>query len=269
MSAAHAKPLSRRRRRRRECAARRAVGAVFLMLLGAASCGLVMSGTAGATGASHGHSPVTRVTQAAAADRSQTRADLFADNAHAASVDATGTWKLSDDRIDVDALTTPKPAPAAGEPSDTAASPAAGQTRASEQTVALLNDTAKPDAARTGTPADTGDTGNAYPWGQCTWWAYERRHQLGLPAGSHFGNAASWAASAAALGYTVDTTPTVGAIVVFQPGQAGAHPVYGHVAVVEQIHDDGSVTISESNVQGLGVISNRTLPAASQYAYIH
>lgn len=127
----------------------------------------------------------------------------------------------------------------------------------------------RPDTTQNGTPANTGDTGDAYPWGQCTWWAYERRHQLGLPAGSHFGNAAQWAASATALGYTVDTTPTVGAIVVFQPGQAGAHPLYGHVAVVEQVHDDGSVTISESNVQGVGVISNRTLPDAGRFAYIH
>lgn len=39
----------------------------------------------------------------------------------------------------------------------------------------------------------TGDTGNQYPWGQCTWWSYERRHQLGLNTGSFFGDARSWA----------------------------------------------------------------------------
>lgn len=266
MSAAHAKPLSRRQRRRRERIGRRAAATMFLTLIaGAAACSLILPGTPAASGMAT-PSPVVRSTQNSAT-RSQTRADLFADNTHAVSVDATGTWKLSDDRIDTDALTTP--APAASEPSNADASPADGQTRASEQTVALLNDTTKPDATHTSTPADTGDTGNAYPWGQCTWWAYERRHQLGLPAGSHFGNAASWAASATALGYTVDTTPTVGAIVVFAPGQVGAHPVYGHVAVVEQVHDDGSATISESNVQGLGVISNRTLANANQYTYIH
>lgn len=43
----------------------------------------------------------------------------------------------------------------------------------------------------------TGDVGNAYEFSQCTWWVYVRRHQLGLPAGSHMGNGCQWADSAA------------------------------------------------------------------------
>ena len=50
-----------------------------------------------------------------------------------------------------------------------------------------------------------GDTGNAYEFSQCTWWAYVRRHQLGLPAGSHMGNGADWADTARRLGYWVDS----------------------------------------------------------------
>lgn len=119
---------------------------------------------------------------------------------------------------------------------------------------------------------DTGDKGNTYPYGQCTWWAYTRRAQLGLPVGSMFGNALNWGNSASALGYWVDGTARhVGDIVVFAPGQAGADGYYGHVAIVEKINDDGSVEISESNVKGLGVISQRSFTAeeASQFTYIH
>lgn len=118
----------------------------------------------------------------------------------------------------------------------------------------------------------TGDTGNAYPYGQCTWWAYTRRAQLGLPTGSYFGNAQSWGASASALGYWVDNTArNTGDVVVFGPGQEGASSIYGHVAVVEKVNADGSVEISESNAKGLGVISNRTFTAqqAAQLTYIH
>ena len=99
-----------------------------------------------------------------------------------------------------------------------------------------------------------------------------RRAQLGLPAGSHFGDARSWGDSARALGYWVDNTARhVGDIVVFAPGQMGADSYYGHVAIVEGVNADGSIKISESNVKGLGVISDRTFTAqeASQLTYIH
>ena len=118
----------------------------------------------------------------------------------------------------------------------------------------------------------SGDNGNAYPYGQCTWYAYERRVQLGLPVGSLFGNGNMWGASAAALGYWVDSTPRhVGDIVSFASGQLNADATYGHVAIVERINEDGSIEISESNVQGLGVVSNRTISAADTAAltYIH
>nr|WP_241218882.1 CHAP domain-containing protein [Bifidobacterium dolichotidis] len=120
---------------------------------------------------------------------------------------------------------------------------------------------------------ESGDyASSSYPYGQCTWWAYTRRAQLGLPTGTAFGDARSWSASAAGLGYWVDHAPrAVGDVVVFGPGQAGASSVYGHVAVVEEVHPDGSIKISESNVKGLGVISDRSFSAdeAKQFSYIH
>lgn len=113
---------------------------------------------------------------------------------------------------------------------------------------------------------------NPYPYGQCTWYAWGRRNQLGkpLPTAS-LGNAKDWANSARSHGYTVDHTPGAGSVIVFSPGQAGADSTYGHVAIVESVNKDGTVTISESNVQGLGVISTRTLAASQAIAcqYIH
>lgn len=115
----------------------------------------------------------------------------------------------------------------------------------------------------------TGDAGyNGYPSGQCTWWAYERRHQLGLPVGSFFGNGAQWAGAARAFGYSVDNTPrSVGDIVVFQPGQAGADRTYGHVAIVEGIFGN-SIMVSECNY-GSVYVTRRMVGNAGAYQYIH
>ncbi|WP_018143237.1 CHAP domain-containing protein [Alloscardovia criceti] len=115
----------------------------------------------------------------------------------------------------------------------------------------------------------TGDVGLAYEFSQCTWWAYTRRHQLGLPVGSYFGNGAQWADSARKLGYSVDNTPQVGDVVVFQPGQEGAVAYYGHVAIVEKVNEDGSIVTSESNAGTGGKIFSRTISDASRFEYIH
>lgn len=116
----------------------------------------------------------------------------------------------------------------------------------------------------------TGDSGLAYAFSQCTWWAYNRRHELGLPVGSYFGNGAQWADSAAALGYWVDNTPRhVGDIMVFRTGQEGASSVYGHVAIVERINPDGSVYVSECGAALQGKISHRTFKNVSDFRYIH
>lgn len=104
--------------------------------------------------------------------------------------------------------------------------------------------------------------GNTYPWGQCTWWACQRRHQLGLWCANYMGNAAQWPASARAAGRSVSGVPSVHAIVVFQPGQYGAAAYYGHVGVVESV-GNGTITFSESNATGgLGVVDTRTVPSA-------
>lgn len=85
-----------------------------------------------------------------------------------------------------------------------------------------------------------GGDGGGYAWGNCTFYAYERRLELGRPIGRQWGNAATWASFARASGYGVGTTPAVGA--VMQNGGG-----YGHVAIVESVNPGVSVTISEMN----------------------
>ena len=113
----------------------------------------------------------------------------------------------------------------------------------------------------------SGSVGNRYAFGNCTWYAYERRAAMGMPVGSFWGNGGSWAYSASASGYRVDNVPSYGAVLV----ESGSP---GHVAVVESVAADGTVVVSEMNNSaygGFNIINNRTISAgqASLYRYIH
>lgn len=112
--------------------------------------------------------------------------------------------------------------------------------------------------------------GNRYAFGNCTWYAYERRLQLGNPVGSFWGNAATWALYGASAGRPVNGTPAPGAIMQNGGG-------YGHVAIVESVKPGVSVTISEMNgyrwgggfnVVAQGEISWSTA-TSGMYRYIH
>ncbi len=111
--------------------------------------------------------------------------------------------------------------------------------------------------------ATTSSSTNTYTYGQCTW--YVKNMLSWVPNG--LGNAYQWASAAAAEGYTVNNTPTVGSVVVFQAGQAYAGSL-GHVAVVTAVYGDGSIRISEGNYAGLAT-NTRTVTSASSYQYIH
>lgn len=104
--------------------------------------------------------------------------------------------------------------------------------------------------------------GSTYAWGQCTWWAAIRRAQIGRPVDPYMGNGGDWASTAVGLGYTVSASPSPGDVACFGRGTLGADADYGHVAVVEEVRDDGSILISEANAQGVGVVSLRTITAA-------
>lgn len=108
---------------------------------------------------------------------------------------------------------------------------------------------------------------STYPWGQCTWFVWNRARELGITFDPYMGNGGDWKYKA---GFTTTNTPTEHSAVCFSPGQSGAHPEYGHIAFVEQVKSDGTILISESNGQGLGVISYRTLDAetAKQFTYV-
>ena len=108
-------------------------------------------------------------------------------------------------------------------------------------------------------------SGNKYAFGNCTWYAYERRAQLGRPIGSFWGNGAEWDNSAIAAGLTVNNIPKPGSI---QGMEGGA----GHVAIVEEVYPDGSIRLSEMNYAGnFNRVTSRTMNAgeASRYKYIH
>ncbi|UEX90536.1 CHAP domain-containing protein [Staphylococcus ratti] len=105
--------------------------------------------------------------------------------------------------------------------------------------------------------------GNLYTAGQCTWYVYDK---VGGSIGSTWGNANSWASAAAAAGFTVDHTPEKGAIM-----QSSEGPM-GHVAYVESVNEDGSITVSEMNYDGGPFnISERTISASEvgSYSFIH
>ena len=99
---------------------------------------------------------------------------------------------------------------------------------------------------------------------------YERVQQFDKHVGGQWGDAHNWDNSAEDAGYSVSTTPKNHTAVVFEAGQSGASALYGHVAFVEKVNDDGSIIISESNVKGLGIVSYRQIDAdtASSLHYI-
>ncbi len=113
--------------------------------------------------------------------------------------------------------------------------------------------------------------GNGYVPGQCTWWAANRRIQIGRPVPSNLGNANTWLQGAALAGFSEGHVPQAGAVIWFQPRvQTSAY--LGHVAYVESVDADGTVHASDMNWSG-GPFSVRhftmTPDEASEYWYIY
>lgn len=100
----------------------------------------------------------------------------------------------------------------------------------------------------------SGNGGNTYYFGNCTWYVKDRRPDLP----NMLGNGGQWAGNAAARGYKTGSTPRAGAVAE----QAG------HVAYVESVNKNGTVTVSEMNYAGFNKVSKRTV-SASTFHYIY
>ncbi|KAA8818521.1 MULTISPECIES: CHAP domain-containing protein [Bifidobacterium] len=100
----------------------------------------------------------------------------------------------------------------------------------------------------------------SYERWQCTWWGASRREQIGKPVDPWMGDGHMWRASAERFGYPIDKAPRPGDVMVFQAGTLGADDYYGHVAIVEEVNEDGDIIISESGAAAARV-TLRTLTA--------
>ncbi|TMD43711.1 MAG: CHAP domain-containing protein [Chloroflexi bacterium] len=80
-----------------------------------------------------------------------------------------------------------------------------------------------------------------------------------------FGNGGTWDSAAAAIGYAVNSTPTVGSVAVWHGGEGGAWSG-GHVAYVMAVDGAGNATVEEYNWSNYLRYGQRTTRAPR---YIH
>lgn len=99
-------------------------------------------------------------------------------------------------------------------------------------------------------PAGGSGSLNRFFYGQCTYWANMRYHELTGVWVPWLGNANQWVAGAYQYGWVVSGEPHVPSIIVLMGGVQGASPYYGHVAIVEKINADGTVYTSNWNWAG-------------------
>ena len=87
-------------------------------------------------------------------------------------------------------------------------------------------------------PSSYKEENGIYHDGNCTWYAFAREREiLGYAPPVKSGDAGTWQQQYKNLGYNISTTPKLGSIACNG----------GHVAIVEEIYDDGTFLISESN----------------------
>lgn len=143
---------------------------------------------------------------------------------------------------------------------DTITIPASDETLAERGLIAPVRASSPnvvSDTSSAATPQYRGSGGaNGYDYGWCTWWAKEKRPDIG----GYWGNAGyNWISAAQAAGFSTGSTPRVGAIGV----------TAGHVVYVESVNGS-TITLSE---MGWGYRANTTpnyrTSSASAFTYIY
>ncbi|CAM4381652.1 LysM peptidoglycan-binding domain-containing protein [Weissella hellenica] len=203
--------------------------------------------------------------QSAATSAANAKAAAESAAAQSAATSAANAKAAAESAAAQSAATSAANAKAAAESAaaQSAATSAANAKAAAQSAAAQPQHVAATTTAKPTTVASTNTAGNTYPYGQCTWFV---KGDLGW-VGNYWGNASAWPASASAAGHTVNGTASVGAVAYFAPGVGGASG-YGHVAVVDSVNGDGTITISESNYAGK-LYNTRTISTSSVSGYIH
>jgi len=100
-------------------------------------------------------------------------------------------------------------------------------------------------------PGYEGDN-HTFPVGFCTYYVAKR---MKITFG---GNAKNWLANAKASGYVTGQEPAAHSAVVMT-GPHGAMRRFGHVAYIESVNGDGTITLSEMNYDHFNRIDTRTI----------
>jgi surface antigen len=85
---------------------------------------------------------------------------------------------------------------------------------------------------------------------QCTELAHRYLHFKFGVAQVPNGNAGVWCSATIPAGLEIATTPVHGDLIVFAPGSCGADATTGHVAVIDLVNTDASLTVVQQNSAG-------------------
>ncbi|NQQ33459.1 CHAP domain-containing protein [Streptococcus suis] len=138
--------------------------------------------------------------------------------------------------------------PVAQSSTETVATPSQSQVVEQSTTVSTPSNSSSSSSSSSSSAASNNARYNAssYPVGECTWGVKSQVSWVG----PYWGNANQWVASARAEGFSVGTTPQVGAVAVWVGG------AYGHVALVTAVESSTNIQVSESNYMGRRYIGN-------------